>query len=220
MTYRAVIFDRDGVLLDFDLEAAAAFFEPLLSISLEELIEMWREWGRRNGFPVTLAEEQRFWQGVWHFVAEKLDLQPSIRRQLEQFNYTSILFAYPDARPALQWAHRHGLQVGVLSNFSLASIDASLEAVGLADLVDVAAAAPVIGSPKPHPEAYHYVLERLGATPRECLFFDNKSRHVEGARALGMRAFLVDRGRSGDRLSDGVVCDLFSLSTIVSGERR
>ena len=218
MTYRAVIFDRDGVLLDFDLAAAAAFFEPLLSISLEELIEMWREWGRRSGFPVTLAEERRFWQGVWQFVAEKLNLRPSVQRELQQFNYTSILFAYPDARPALEWAHRHGLRVGVLSNFSLASIDASLEAVGLAELVDVAAAAPVIGVPKPHPEAYHYVLQRLEARPAECLFFDNKPLHVEGARALGMQAFLVDREGAGDRLSDGVVCDLLSLSTIVQEE--
>lgn len=216
MTYRAVIFDRDGVLVDFDLDAAAAFFEPLLSISLEELIELWREWGRRAGFPATLAEEQRFWHGVWGFVAETLDLELTVRRRLEQFNYTSILVAYPDARPALEKAHRHGLRVGVLSNFSLASIDASLEAVGLADLVDVTAAAPTIGVAKPQPDAYHYVLHRLQARPEECLFFDNKRAHVEGARALGMSGFLVDRQQPQDRVDDGVVRDLASLSRILS----
>lgn len=218
MTYRAVIFDRDGVLLDFDLEAAAAFFEPLISVSLEELIELWREWGRRVGFPATLAEEQRFWDGVWRFVAERLNLDPIVQRKLEQFNYTSILYSYPDARPALEKAREHGLRVGVLSNFSLASIDASLEAVGLAHLVDVTAAAPVIGSAKPDPEAYHYVLRRLETRPEETLFFDNKRAHVEGARALGMRAFLVDRQQQRDRLDDGVVRDLSPLSQILSEE--
>lgn len=215
MTYRAVIFDRDGVLLDFDLAAAAAYFEPLLSISLKELIELWREWGRRVGFPGTMVEERRFWQGVWGFVAERLDLEPAVQRKLEQFNYTSILIPYSDARPALEKARRHGLRVGVLSNFTLASIDASLEAVGLGDLVDVTAAAPVIGVAKPDPEAYLYVLQRLQVRPDECLFFDNKLPHVEGARALGMNAFLVDRQRQG-RLPDGVVRDLSSLSTILS----
>lgn len=220
MTYRAVIFDRDGVLLDFDLEAAAAFFEPLLSISLEELIELWREWARQVGYPGTLAEEKRFWQGVWEFVAERLNLTPAVQGQLEQFNYLSILFAYPDARPALLQAHQHGLQVGVLSNFGLASIDASLEAVGLAHLVDVTAAAPVIGAAKPAPEAYHYVLRRLDVRPEECLFFDNKRPHVEGARALGMRAFLVDREQAEDRLQEGVVRNLLTLSTILAEKRE
>jgi len=216
MTYRAIIFDRDGVLLDFDLEAAAAFFEPLLSIPLEELIELWREWGRRVGYPATLAEERRFWQGVWGFVADTLDLEPGVQRKLEQFNYTSILVPYPDARPALEKARRHGLRVGVLSNFSLASIDASLEAVGLAHLVDVTAASTVIGIGKPHPDAYRYVLQRLEARPEECLFFDNKRAHVEGARALGMSAFLVDRQQPRDRVHDGVVSDLSGLSRILS----
>ena len=220
MTNRAVIFDRDGVLLDFDLEAAADFFEPLLSISLEELIGLWREWARRVGYPGTLAEERRFWQGVWQFVAESLDLKPAVQHELEQFNYTSILFAYPDARPALVRARRQGLRVGVLSNFGLASIDASLEAVGLAHLVDVTAAAPVIGAAKPAPEAYRYVLQRLHAVPEECFFFDNKQPHVEGARALGMRAFLVDRERPEHRLHEGIVRDLSSLSIILTEEHE
>lgn len=215
MAYEAAIFDRDGVLLDFDLQAAEAFFRPLVSAPLIQLIELWQSYGQRVGFPRDLEEERAFWRGVWRYVSDELELDEEAEERLHQFDYTSVLYAYDDALPALQLCRQHGLHTAVLSNFSLASIDASLRATGLANAIDFAAAATVIGAAKPEPAAYEFVTDCLGVSPATCLLFDNKPKHVAGARNLGMTAYVVDRRRKEHNVAQGIVCDLSALEQIL-----
>ena len=54
----------------------------------------------------------------------------------------------------------------------------------------------------------------LGVEPEQCLFFDDEVPCVDGARALGMSAYLVDRTRTEHELSRGIVCDLSAIATI------
>jgi putative hydrolase of the HAD superfamily len=218
MPIRAIIFDRDGVLVDFDLKAAAAFFEPLLPISLPELAERWDQWGEAVGFPSSLAEERAFFQKFWDHIDLEFGLSQSTLKQLHQADYTNYLLPFPDARPVLVEARKRGLRIGVLSNFGLASLEASLEATGLRDLVDVVCAATVIGVAKPYPEAYLTAIRALCVEPEACLFFDDEKEHIEGGRTVGLHAYLVDRGRSGHGLSEGVVRDLTALSDILARE--
>lgn len=212
---QAVIFDRDGVLTQFDMPAAIAYLQPLLGVPPQELAGQWLAWGKEHGFPKTMAEEQSFWRGFWERVSAYLSLDAQATEALQAFDYTCVVRPYPDARPALETARRHGLKTAVLSNFTLASIDASLAVSGLADVVDIAASSTIVGAAKPEPEAYLYITRRLQVSPEACLLFDDKLPCVQGARALNMQAYLVDRQRSQHALAEGVVCDLSALSTIL-----
>ncbi|MGB0385442.1 MAG: HAD family hydrolase [Ardenticatenaceae bacterium] len=216
MSIRAVIFDRGGVLTDFDVKAAIAFFEPLLPLSMEELVQRWEQWGKLVGFPRSVTEENAFFHGLWNHLSDEFGLSQAKRKQLLQFNYTSLIRPFPDARPMLLDARRRGLLIGVLSNFSLASLDASLVAAGLADLVDIAYAATVIGVAKPHPESYLTLTDALSVEPKECLLFDDEMPCVKGGRAVGIHSYFVDRRRSRHAISQGVVCDLSALPTILA----
>ena len=218
MTVKAIIFDRDGVLTYFDVAVATAFFQPLLPFSLEELADKWGKWGRKVGFPRNMAEERLFFRGFWDAIAGEMNLSFTIREQLHQFNYTSTMRPFSDVRPILQTLHMHGLRIGVLSNFSLASLDTSLEAVGLADLIDVACAATVIGAAKPTLEAYRFASQALGVQPAECLFLDDEIGCVEGGRAVGMCAYLVDRRRTEHALTEGIMCNLTAIPEILQME--
>ena len=57
------------------------------------------------------------------------------------------------------------------------------------------------GKVKPSPTIFLAVLDELGVAPEAAVMVgDSLEDDVEGARALGMRAFLVDReGRPGGR---------------------
>jgi 2-haloalkanoic acid dehalogenase type II len=214
---KAVIFDRDGVLCHFDLEAAAVFFRPLVPLDVEALVDAWLGWQRRHGLPGTLEEERTLLAGFWAHLARQLDLPADRHRQLQQFDYTTLIRPFPEVRDVLATLRGHGLRCGVLSNFSLASIDASLEAAGLADLVDVACAGPVVGAMKPDPAAYRIVMNALGAAPGECLLFDDELVNVTAARALGIAAYWVDRSRAEDALEEGTVRDLSSCLALLDG---
>jgi HAD superfamily hydrolase (TIGR01509 family) len=215
--YHAAIFDRDGVLTDFDLQSAAIFFRRLLPLSMAELAACWQEWGQATGFPRDIAEERHFWRAFWDYLSDKLALSQEVRAQLQGVDYVDFVKPFPDARLALELVHKQGLKVGVLSNFSLASLEASLQAAGLADLIDVALAAPTMGVAKPEPRSYLAVAEALQVDPGSCLFFDDESVCVQGASAVGMHAYLVDRGRSGYVLAERIVSDLSVVELILAG---
>jgi putative hydrolase of the HAD superfamily len=211
----AVVFDRDGVLTYFDLDAVRSFLGPRLHIGVEELIGRWQQWGETTGWPRSPQEERRFWQGFWDDVCNDLAIHCAARTELQAFDYTTAVRPFPDARPALLYARQCGLRIGVLSNFSLASLQESLVAAGLADLVDVACAATVIGAAKPDARSYEAVLEGLGVGPEETIFFDDELPCVEGARALGMHAYLIDRWKTQQGSDSGVARDLGVLETLL-----
>ncbi len=219
MAIRAVIFDRDGVLTQFDLEAAETFIKPRLNMTAMELAMLWMRWSSVIGTPQSLIEEEDLLRSFWMYAGDKVGVSDQVQRELFNFDYLEVVVPFPDARPALEFAKAQGLKVGVLSNFSLATLNSSLEHVGLLDLVDYAVPAPIIRYAKPHPKSYQHVLSVLGVEPEECLFFDDETPCIEGARALKMASFLVDRNAESHCLDKGIVRDLSAITELINDEK-
>jgi HAD superfamily hydrolase (TIGR01549 family) len=98
---------------------------------------------------------------------------------------------YDDALPTLELLRRHGLKLGLVSN-GARDLDEFVADHKLD--VDAALGSRGHGLTKPHPSIFRAVLERLGVEPDEAAMVgDSPEDDIEGARALGMRAFLLDR---------------------------
>lgn len=207
----AVIFDRDGVLAEFDLERTRLELGPLLPFGLEQLGAHLRSWAVRGQAITSPASERAFWEAFWKHLCEEQGLGEEVQSQLLRFDPRRTLRAFPDARPALEQARRRGYRVGVLSNFTLLDLPGSLEALGLGEWVDVALSAAMIGTAKPAPEAYQAIARALGVPAEACLFVDDRAECVEGARRVGMRAWLLDRG--GQASGEGLLRGLGELFT-------
>ena len=98
---------------------------------------------------------------------------------------------YDDALPVLEALRGHGLALGLISN-------------GQRDLeefarhhrldVDVAVGSKAHGRTKPHPSIFETALASLGVVASEAAMVgDNPEDDIAGARALGIRALLLDR---------------------------
>jgi len=98
---------------------------------------------------------------------------------------------YEDAMPALDEMRRHGLRVGLISN-GQRDLAEFAEHHGLD--VDVTVGSTAHGRIKPHPSIFESALTALEVGPDEAVMVgDSFTDDVEGARALGIRAILVDR---------------------------
>lgn len=210
----AAVFDRNNVLIEYDFEYAQAYFEPLLPISIFELGDRWQTWGETVGFPADAQEETAFWHGFWQHIGNEFELETAVRQKLQAFRYNDVLRPFPDARPTLQALRDQGLKIGILSNFPLATIESSLEAVNLLDLVDVALSSTNIGVAKPNDEAYAHIIRALDTPYANTLFVDDTLIHVQAARALNMPAYLLDRQQPDHDLTAGIICDLTILSDL------
>jgi HAD superfamily hydrolase (TIGR01549 family) len=98
---------------------------------------------------------------------------------------------YDDALPTLQALRERGLRLGLLSN-TARDLPAFVAHHGLD--VDAVLTSSEHGKTKPHATIFHRMLDLLGVEPGEAAMVgDTLDDDVDGARAVGMRALLLDR---------------------------
>jgi putative hydrolase of the HAD superfamily len=124
---------------------------------------------------------------------------------------------YADTVPVLDELRRAGLKIGLLTNSSR-DVDAFARHHGLE--VDAAVGSLHHGKTKPHASIFRAVLELLDVEPADAVMVgDTVADDIDGARAIGMRAILVDRlGRHPD--FDGRLDDLTGLPAALGLPRR
>lgn len=108
---------------------------------------------------------------------------------------------YGDVKPTLRSLRALGVKTAIVSNSPWGSPAGlwrrELERLGLAPLVDEAVFCGDVGWRKPEPRVFLYALGRLGVEAGDSVFVGDDPRwDVEGPRAVGVRAVLVDRAGS------------------------
>jgi putative hydrolase of the HAD superfamily len=103
---------------------------------------------------------------------------------------------YDDALPTLDALRSRGLKIGLLSN-TARDLDEFVSHHGMR--VDAVLTSRAHGKTKPHETIFRRILELLDVTPDEAVMIgDTIEDDIEGARAVGMHALLLDReGRYG-----------------------
>ncbi|TCC59738.1 HAD family hydrolase [Kribbella pittospori] len=211
---KAVIFDLDNTLFDHTRSATYAirsWIPELGGTTTDELVAQWfviedRVYSQFMALEITHQEQRR---GRLRDFLPLLDHPvPPADEELDELftgylhHYKSSWTAYPDARPALEVARSNGLRIGVLTNGSTKQQNAKIEAIGLADLIDVVCTTESLGISKPAPETYLRTCEALGVDPVETLMIgDNLELDVLAPRALGLTAHHLDRA-AGVTLTD------------------
>jgi HAD superfamily hydrolase (TIGR01549 family) len=98
---------------------------------------------------------------------------------------------YEDVLPVLELLRQRGVKIGLVSNTSR-DLSAFVDHFKLP--VDAWVWSGRHGKVKPSPTIFMAVLDELGVAPEAAVMVgDSLEDDVEGARALGMRAYLVDR---------------------------
>ena len=98
---------------------------------------------------------------------------------------------FEDTLPVLDELRRYDLKIGLVSNTGR-DLDAFVSHHSLA--VAAAVSSGAFGKVKPDPSIFRATLHKLAVRPHQAAMVgDSPEDDIAGARAIGMRAFLVDR---------------------------
>lgn len=101
-------------------------------------------------------------------------------------------FVHPEADRLIRDAQAAGLKIGALTNDGVGINGRGFfDGIPLISTFDAFCDAQAFGG-KPAPGAYLNAADELGVSPEEVIFLDDMTYCVDGARAVGMLAVLVD----------------------------
>jgi putative hydrolase of the HAD superfamily len=191
MSFRAVIFDLGGVVLDSPLHVIAAYE---------------RELGIPAGFVNRLVVEtgpsgawSRLERGELGGRAFEEAFEAECLRSGHAVSAATLMarIARCGPRPRMLEAIRRirgsGRAVAALTNnWAHENGGGGAETDVLRELFDVFVESSKIGLRKPDPKIYAHVCEALAIAPREAVFLDDIGRNLKTARELGMTTIKVD----------------------------
>jgi len=201
MTLRAVLFDVDFTLCRPGPELSAERYARIAARHGLTL-DVTRYDGAREAAALNLKRHPELLHddSIWHRFTQDIflgmggpqNIASECATEIEQGWEVSENFElFEDALPVLEELRAAQLRIALVSN-------------GIRDLeefvvhhrldVDAAIGSRAHGRVKPHPTIFQAALARLGVEPQDTVMVgDSLEEDIAGARALGMRAILIDR---------------------------
>jgi putative hydrolase of the HAD superfamily len=194
---RCVMLDALGTLVE--LEPPWEHLADELGIEPDERVvgavraEMsyYRDHSHEGRDPDSLAALRRRCAAI---VSEELGREVTAAQLMAAIRFR----AFPDAAPALADLRGLGVRLVCVSNWDI-SLSSVLDRVGLAGDLDGVVTSAAVGARKPDPRIFEAALELAGYAAGEALHVgDTPEEDIDGARAAGVRALLIDRDGGGD----------------------
>jgi HAD superfamily hydrolase (TIGR01549 family) len=215
-----IFFDVGGTLLNFSVEPSELFSRilaghgvPVPALSLYQTMR-----AVEAKFPLPLgisaASEGAYWRAYDEQILTAVHAPPipGLLDEVQQrFRDELRLDCFPESTEVLEDLSRRAVPLGVISNASH-GILGDLERNGIKRFFDHVVYSQSVGVAKPDPRIFREALARfhVGAE-RAWHVGDNVEADIAGARAVGIRPILVDRGHGRDSQGATVVRDLRGL---------
>jgi putative hydrolase of the HAD superfamily len=161
------------------------------------------------------AETSQVWVGMYSLLCRKLGIEDGAERiaarVYDEFGDPGRWRAYSDVRPAFERLRARGLRLGLISNWD-SRLSRLVDGLGLSSLLDTTVSSAEVGLHKPDPRIFELACERLGVSPAEAAHVgDHHYADIVGAKAVGMRAILIDRRAEEHECGELVVASLDRL---------
>lgn len=179
---KAVIFDRDGVILDTE------------SINIDAAVIAF------NAFGITIKEEEKQWivgrdpDDYHKLFLKKYTFSYEEFRKVQRKTYYELWHAVPLFDKATSLIKRlHGLKVPLALNTSAKrkSTEEVLRRAALENVFDVIVTSEDYKKRKPDPESYLLTAKKLKVLPGDCIVIEDSSIGVEAAKNAGMKCIAI-----------------------------
>ncbi len=179
---KAVIFDRDGVLIDSEeihvLSVVETFRELGISITKEE-----KEYilGRHTDDYLGYFLEK------YNFPREKFRK----RARLIYFSRLKTAKIFHKTVSLMKRLHRLKIPLAVNGSGSRRTTLSVLDMIGIKKCFDVVVGGDECRHRKPDPESYLLTAKRLGVAPEDCVVIEDSTVGLAAAKAAGMKCIII-----------------------------
>jgi len=193
---KALLFDVDGTLADTERDGhRVAFNRAFAEAGLDWVwdVPLYGELLAVTGGKERMRHYVARYRPDYHPPVDYDDLIVRLHAAKTR-HYTALLAESgiplrPGVRRLLEEARRSGVRLAIVTTTTPANVSALLRHALAPDAeqwFDVIAAGDVVAAKKPAPDIYHYVLRRLGLSPRQCVAFEDSENGLRAALAAGL----------------------------------
>ena len=172
---KAALFDLDGVVFDT---------EPQYSIFWGQIC---REYHPEQPGLENTIKGQTLVQIYERYFAEQKDAQPLITQRLNDYERQMKYIFVPGVEQFLNDLHRHGVKTAVVTSSNRPKMESVYRQIpSFHQLFDRILTSEDFTASKPDPQCYLKGAEVFGATPSECVVFEDSFNGLKSGRAAGM----------------------------------
>lgn len=180
---KAIIFDFGNVIINYDHMIAAKKMSKVVGVSASLIKEKMLDEKNLNPFEKGSISEREFWRRIEKGINKKIN-----SKLFDRF-WEKIFLPNKRMEKLVGLLKKH-YKLALLSNMIPVQRDYLCKRFKiLIKAFDVVIFSFEVGTRKPEKGIYKLALRRLGAKPKETLYFDDKLEFVTAARKLGINAF-------------------------------
>lgn len=200
MSYKAFLFDMDGVIVDSEPLHVAAFQATLKNYGFTLGSDQYKEHfaGR--------TDEAGF-KHYFDFIGETVDL-PVIMDEKARI-YLALaadeISPYPGVIEFIHDLAKRNMQLALVTGSLRLEAEITLKAFNLTDYFSAVIAAEDIEHSKPSPEGYLKGVKALGVEPADCIVIEDAPKGVQAAKAAGICCLAVTNTHTKDELADATL---------------
>ncbi|HYO12055.1 MAG TPA: HAD family hydrolase [Thermoanaerobaculia bacterium] len=198
-SYRGVILDIDGTLLDSNAAHVRAWVEALTEHGhdvAEDDIWPLVGMGGDNLLPAAVGIDKESEEGKR--ISER-------RGEIYKSRYFPHLRPFPQVRQLLERMRDNGLTLVVASSSPEDEVEKALETIGINDLLESATSATDAGRSKPDPDVVRSALERSGLAAREVVMLGDTPYDIQAAGKMDVGVIALRCGGFRDEDLAGAV---------------
>jgi HAD superfamily hydrolase (TIGR01509 family) len=179
---KAVIFDRDGVILDSE------------SINIGSAVKAFQELG------IEIEEKEKDWIIGRHtddyikLFLEKYDFTYEEFRKIQKEALYELLDTIPlfdKTILLIRKLHKQKIPLAITTSAGLESTLRILKNADLENIFDVIVTHENYEKRKPNPESYEITAKKLKLSPKDCVVIEDSSIGIEAAKTAGMKCIAI-----------------------------